>query len=121
MTEAFLETSQQRFVAVGLDIDHAIRKKAGLCQCRGKKILPCHAPQHFALCACRNSGGEQSRRRPVDRPVAAARHLMQGTERQSPARQNPVDDLDSEGQDVTAMRRRAERLDAPAQLLNDKF
>ena len=43
-----------------------------------------------------NSCGKQRRRRAVDRAIAAASHLMQGAERQSPVWQTAVDLLDPE-------------------------
>ena len=45
---------------------------------------------------------------------------MQRAEGQSPARQNPVNNINSEGQDVAAMGRLAgEALDALAQFIDD--
>lgn len=81
MTQAFLETGQQRLVVTGFDIDDAAGKQAGLRQGRGEQILSRHAPQHLALGASRDSGGEQCCRRAVDRTVAATRHLMERAKR----------------------------------------
>ena len=48
-------------------------------------------------------GGEQGGRSPMNGPLAAARHLMQGPQRQSALRQTLIDAADAEGQDgVTA-------------------
>jgi hypothetical protein len=51
--------------------------------------------------------------------MAAARHLMQRAERQSPSREMPVDRLDAKGQHQSPSARRAlEALDALAKLLD---
>ena len=86
MTQALLETSQQRLVVAGLDVDDATGKQAGLRKGGSKEILPRHAPQHLARCARRDSGSEERCRRAIDRAVAAARHFMQRAEGQSSTR-----------------------------------
>lgn len=80
VTQALLETGQQRLVVAGFDINDAAGKQAGLGQGRGEQILSSHAPQHFAFGAGRDSGAEQGRSRAIDRPVAAPRHFMERAE-----------------------------------------
>lgn len=81
VTQAFLETGQQRLVVTGFDINDTAGKQSGLGQGRGEKVLSCDAPQHLASGAGRDSGGEQCGRCAVDRAVAATRHLMECAER----------------------------------------
>jgi hypothetical protein len=122
MTQALLETGQQRLVVPGLDVDDTTGKQAGLRQGGSKEILARYTPQHLARGTRRDSGCEQRGRRAIDRPVAAARHFMQRAEGQSPTRQNPVNNVDSKRQNVTAMGRRAgEALNALAELIDDGF
>ena len=96
MSQSFLETGQHRFLIRRLDIDHPVGRQPGLSEGRREEILAGDAPKHLAARPGGNSRGEQRRRRAVDRAIAAASHLMQGAERQSPVWQTAVDLLDPE-------------------------
>ena len=84
MTQSFLETGQHGLLIGRLDIDHPVGRQPGLSEGRREEILAGDAPKHLAARPGGNSRGEQRRRRAVDRAIAAASHLMQGAERQSP-------------------------------------
>ena len=96
MPQSFLETGQHRFLIRRLDIDHPVGQQPGLSEGRREEILPCDAPEHLAPRSRGNPRGKQRRRCAIDRAIAAAGHLMQGGERQSPLGQAPVDLLDAE-------------------------
>src|SRR3546814_10576380 len=83
MAQTFLDTGQDGRVVPRLDIDHTVWRKAGLGQRRSKEVGTCEAPQHLALGARGNPGGEERGGRAVDRAVTAARDLVQRAERQA--------------------------------------
>ena len=99
MAQALFETSQQRLVVTCLDIDDATGRQAGLRHRGSEQILPRKAPQHLALGAGRDAGGEQRGRRAIDRAISSPGNFMQGTKRKSALGQMFVDLLDAEGQD----------------------
>lgn len=98
MPQPFLHAGQNRFVIAGLDMDHAIRRQTGLLQPRSEQILLGHTPQYLSLRPRRDPGDETRRCRPVHRPIAAARDLMQAAKRQSAARQSAVKRLETKRQ-----------------------
>lgn len=104
MPQTLLETRKHRFVVTSFDIDDAARRKPSLCHRRRKQILPRHAPQHFAERSRRNTGREQRRSGAVDGSIAAARHLVQRTERQSASWQHLVDKFNAERQHLAITR-----------------
>jgi hypothetical protein len=90
MAQALLETGQDRFLVAGLDIDQSAQRQAGLGEGGREEILPDDAPQDFPFGPGRDSCRKESRRRTVDRTIAAAGHLVQGADRKTTFRQNPV-------------------------------
>src|SRR3546814_9444540 len=83
MAQTFLDTGQDGLVVPRLDIDHTVWRKAGLGQRRSKEVGTCEAPQHLALGARGNPGGEERGGRAVDRAVTAARDLVRSEEHTS--------------------------------------
>lgn len=98
MAQPFLETGEHVLLVPGFDLNQPVGRQSGLCQRRCEKIAPREAPEHLAFRAGGNPGGEKRRRRAVDSPIAAARHLMQASERQSAARKPVIDGRNTERQ-----------------------
>jgi hypothetical protein len=98
MAQTFLEAGEQRALVTGLDIDHPGRAKPGLGQRWGEEILAGDALEYLTMRPRRNAGGEQSRRRAVDRAVSPTPDLVQRAEREAAARQRSVDHRHTEGQ-----------------------
>jgi hypothetical protein len=92
LAQPFLAAGEHRFLVLRLDIDHPVRLEPGRGEGRREQVRPGQAPQHPPPGPRRDPGGEKGRRRAVDRPVAAAGHLVQRPERQ-PAVRQPVIDL----------------------------
>ena len=97
MAQSFLEAGEHRLLVAGLDVDHPGRRQAGLGKRGREQILAGDAPEHLAFGARGDAGGEQRRRRAVDRAVAAARHLVQRAEGKPAAGQHRVDLFHAEG------------------------
>lgn len=91
MPQAFLEAGEQGFVVAGFDIDHPIRVKSDLCDCRRKQILARHTPQHLALRPGRNACSKKRCSSAIDCTIAATGHLMKSTKRHPAPRQMAVD------------------------------
>jgi hypothetical protein len=85
--QAFLEAGEQGFVVASFDVDHAVRMKADLSDCRRKQILARHAPQHLALRPGRNSRCKKLCGSAIDRTIAAAGNLMERAHHQATSRQ----------------------------------
>ena len=112
------QTDEDRLLIARLDIDHAIGHEPGLREGRGEQVLPGETPEHPATQPRSNSRRKERRGGAVDRAMAAAGHLMQRAERQSPTREMLVDRLDAEGQyQSPATGRALEAPDARAKLL----
>jgi hypothetical protein len=99
MTQTFLETGQHRLLVTRFDINDTIRRQTYLRERWREQIGLGHAPQHFACCACGDTGCEQRRRRSVDSALAAPCNFMQAPQRQSALRQPLVDDVHAKWQD----------------------
>lgn len=91
MAKAFLHARHDGLVVAGLDIDNAIGAKACLGKRRSEQVRLGDAPQRLAARASRDSGREKSRRRPVDRAIAAAGDFMQRAARQAAAGESRID------------------------------
>jgi len=91
MSETLLETAEQRAIITGLDIDHPGRPEPGLRQSGSKQILPRHTPEDPPARPSGDPGGEQRRRRAVDRAIAATADLVQGAECKTTAWERGVD------------------------------
>ncbi len=100
MAQALLEACQRRFFVAGFDIDHSIRSEPGRRQARRKQILVKHAPENLTLGARHDAGCEQSCRRAIQCAIAGAGDLMQGSQRQSAARQPHIHLRHPEWQDT---------------------
>ena len=85
MPQPFLHAGEHGLVVAGLDIDHPVGSEAGLGERRREQVRARDAPEHLALGAGRDAGGEQRRRRAIDRAVATAGDLVQRAERQPAA------------------------------------
>jgi hypothetical protein len=121
MAQSFFEAGENRLLIAGLDIDHAVRRQARLRERRGEKILTDDAPQDLAARPRRDASCEKRGCRAVNRAIAAARRLMQRSERQSPSRQTPIDLLDPERQHRATVRASAfKALNAFAKLGDDR-
>jgi len=97
MAQSFLDTGQDSLIVPCLDIDHPVWREAGLGQRRSEKVGTCEAPQHFALGARSNPGGEERGGGTVYRAVTAARDLVQRAERQAFAGESRIHLGNSEG------------------------
>ena len=109
MAQPLLETGQNALVVARLDIDHPVGQQPGLGEGRGEQVRPGDAPEHLAAGARGDAGGEQCRRRAIERAIAAAGDLVQRAAREPSARQPAVQRGDAEGQ---------HRLDAPTLALD---
>ena len=107
MPDAFLETPEHGFLVAGVDVDDAVGGKTDLRQRGRKKVLPGDAPEDFALCPRRDSGGEKGGRGPIDGRIAATRDLVQRAKPQPPTRKTAVDRFDPEGEYRAGARRHA--------------
>ncbi len=116
VAQGLLAHGQQCFFVAGFDMNDAVGREPRLSQARREQVGPRDAPQHLALRARGDAGGEQTGRGAVDDPVALARHLVQRTQRQPAARQAIVDRGNAEGQHARRAPAAVERLDALAQL-----
>lgn len=87
MTESFFHTDEHGLVVAGFDVDHAVRRQAGLRDRGCEEIRARHAPENFALGASGNAGAEQGGGGSVDRAVSAARDFMQRPEREAAAKE----------------------------------
>jgi hypothetical protein len=86
VTQPFLETGQHALLVAGFHIDDPAGSQTGLGQGRGKQVLSGHAPEDLALGSSSDTGGEQRDSCPINGTVAAARHLVQGAQREPAAR-----------------------------------
>ena len=102
MPQPFLETGQHIDVRACLDIDGSPCRQTDLLQGRGKYILTGDDPQHLAARTGRDPGAELSGRRTVQGIIPAARHLVQRSQRQPPARQTRIDLAHAKGQHLAA-------------------
>ncbi len=119
MSQAFLETDEDRLLIARLDINHAVGHEPRLCESWGKKIRACEAPQNLSPRAGRDPRREERRGGGVDRVIATASHLMQRAKRQSASRQMLVELFNAEGQHRTpSVSRALEAPDARAKLLD---
>jgi hypothetical protein len=91
MAKAFLHARQDGLVVAGLDIDDAVGGKACLGERRREQVRLGDAPQRLAGRASRDSGREESCRRPIDRAITAAGNLMQRAARQAAAGESRID------------------------------
>ncbi len=91
MAKAFLHARQDGLVVAGLYIDDAIGGKACLGKRRSEQVSLGDAPQRLAGRAPRDSGREESRRRPIDRAITAAGNLMKRAARQAAAGESRID------------------------------
>ncbi len=116
MPQSLLEAGQQALLIPRLQIDQPVRFKADLLERRGEQVGLGDAPQDRAGQSGRDAGGEQRRRRAVDRAVPAARHFVKGAERQPAQGQGGVHGRHAEGKDAgRAAAVRLEMLDPGAQ------
>jgi len=98
MAQSLFKTREDRCLVTRVDIDDAIGQEPGLSDGEREEILPRDTPQDLASRARGNSRGEQRSRRTVDRAIAAAGDLVQGSERESALRQMLVNRLNAERQ-----------------------
>lgn len=90
MAQTFLHAGEHGLVVTGLDVNHAIRRKAGLGERGGKEVRSGDAPKDFALGAGSYSRREQRGSGTVDGTVAAACNLVKGSDSEPIARKARV-------------------------------
>lgn len=98
MTQPFLETGQYVAISPGLDEQHPRGRQPGLLQRGCEQIGDRDDPKNLTFGSRGNPRGKTRRSGGVQGVVAAPRNLMQGTQRQTTARELPVDVPDAEGQ-----------------------
>lgn len=122
VAQRFLKAGKDCLFVACLDIDHAIRRQAGLGQGGREQVRSSNAPEHHAARSGRNPGGEQRCRRTVNGAVAAARHLMQRATGQSASRKARIHLGDPEGQHRTPTCSAAvDARDTLSEVVNDRL
>lgn len=96
--QAFLHASKQGLVVAGFSVDDPVGCQACLRQSRREQVGAWDHPQDLASSTGGDPGGEKRRGCGIDRTVAAAGDLMQGTERQPATRKPRVEVGDAKGQ-----------------------
>ncbi len=93
MAKTFLEAGHEGLLVAGLDIDDAVRLQPGVAERRGEQVRPRDTPEHRAGQASDDPGREQRGGRAAYGVVAAAGHLVKGSQGQTSAGERSVQSL----------------------------
>ena len=90
MAQPFLETGQRCLFVLGFDINHSVRRQPRRGQTRAEQILIAHTPEDLPRHPRHDARREQGSGRTVQGTVPGAGNLVQGSQREAPAKQTRI-------------------------------